>query len=243
MTKPTKTESYNYLGSVGEPINPEAWKWYYDVVGDSSKYIVDTYWQTETGGIICTPIPGVTDMKPGAAMQPFFGVDFALYNEEGKKVEGNDASGVLVVQKPWPSMVRTIYGDHNRYLNTYMTSFAGTYFTGDGSTRDKDGHYWITGRVDDVINVSGHRLGSAEIESALVEHPSVVEAAVVGIPHAIKGQSLFAYVTCKTGVEPSLEFTQELHALVKKHVGGFAKPDDIILTHGVPKTRYSYIYA
>mmetsp|Transcript_13551 Transcript_13551/g.19308 ORF Transcript_13551/g.19308 Transcript_13551/m.19308 type:complete len:654 (+) Transcript_13551:42-2003(+) len=229
--------SLRVMGSVGEPINPEAWSWYYNVVGDSSKYIVDTFWQTETGGIVCTPLPGITPMKPGAAMQPFLGIDLALYNDEGKVVEGNDKNGVLVIRKPWPSMVRTIYGDHNRFLNTYMTSFPGTYFTGDGSTRDADGHYWITGRVDDVINVSGHRLGSAEIESALVEHDSIVEAAVVGIPHSVKGQSLFAYVTCKMGVEMSPGLMAEFHNCVKTHVGSFARPDDIIIAPAVPKTR------
>lgn len=229
--------SLRVLGSVGEPINPEAWKWYFDVVGDSTKYIVDTFWQTETGGIVCTPLPGITPMKPGAAMQPFLGVELALYTEEGKIVEGNDKSGVLCITKPWPSMVRTIFGDHSRFLNTYMTAYPGTYFTGDGSKRDADGHYWITGRVDDVINVSGHRLGSAEIESALVEHPSVVEAAVVGIPHDIKGQSLFCYVTCKNGVEYSPKLIAEMHDCVRQHVGSFARPDDIVLAAAVPKTR------
>lgn len=229
--------SLRVMGSVGEPINPEAWKWYFDVVGDGNKYIVDTFWQTETGGIVCTPLPGITPMKPGAAMQPFLGIDLALYDEEGKIVEGDGKSGVLCIQKSWPGMVRTIYGDHNRFLNTYMTSFPGNYFTGDGSTRDADGNYWITGRVDDVINVSGHRLGSAEIESALVEHEHVVESAVVGIPHSVKGQSLFAYVTCKVGVEANKEFIAELHACVKQHVGSFARPDDIILAPAVPKTR------
>lgn len=229
--------SLRVLGSVGEPINPEAWKWYFDVVGEGKCAIVDTFWQTETGGIIVTPLPGCTPMKPGAAMRPFLGIELALMDSDGKRIEGNGKSGVLCVSKPWPSMVRTIYGDHSRFLNTYMTAYPGHYFTGDGCTRDKDGDYWITGRVDDVINVSGHRLGSAEIESALVEHEAVVEAAVVGIPHDVKGQSLFAYVTCKQGVERTDQLVSELRYEVRKHVGAFAMPDDILLTTAVPKTR------
>lgn len=230
--------SLRVLGTVGEPINPEAWQWYFDVVGEGKCAVVDTYWQTETGGIVVTPLPGCTPMKPGAATSPFFGIDLGLMDtESGAEIKGNDKSGVLVIKKPWPSMVRTIFGDHSRFLKTYMTAFPGCYFTGDGAYRDTDGHYWITGRVDDVINVSGHRLGSAEIESALVEHPQVVEAAVVGIAHAVKGQSLFAYVTCQVGVENSAQLQKEMKEVVKKFVGSFAKPDDIVLAPAVPKTR------
>jgi len=230
--------SLRVMGSVGEPINPEAWKWYFDVVGDGKRAIVDTYWQTETGGIIVTPLPGCTPMKPGAAMRPFFGIDLALYNtEDGKIVEGNDKSGVLCITKPWPGMVRTVYGDHTRFLNTYMTAFPGNYFTGDGCLRDKDGDYWITGRVDDVINVCGHRLGSAEIESALVEHDAIVEAAVVGIPHDVKGQALFCYVTCKNGTESSPELIKSMRMKVREVVGAFATPDHILIAPSVPKTR------
>jgi len=236
VTKYDRT-SLRVLGSVGEPINPEAWQWYYEVVGNSKCSIVDTYWQTETGGIVVTPLPGCTPMKPGAATTPFFGIDLELKNEEGKVLEGNDVSGLLVIKEPWPSIARTIYGDHNRYLMVYMASFKGNYLTGDGAQRDSDGHYWITGRVDDVINVSGHRLGSAEIEHALVEHESVVEAAVIGVPHDIKGSSLFAYVTCKVGVEASPKLTKELKNTVAKFVGPFARPDDIVVTPFVPKTR------
>lgn len=229
--------SLRVMGTVGEPINPEAWKWYYENVGDSKVGIVDTYWQTETGGIIVTPLPGITPMKPGAAMTPFFGIELALMDEAGKEIEGNDKRGVLVVKKPWPGMVRTIYGDHTRFLNTYMTAYKGNYFTGDGCLRDADGHYWITGRVDDVINVSGHRLGSAEIESALVTHPKAAEAAVIGVPHSVKGQALFAYVIPKAGVEHSAELVAELREAVKAQVGSFAKPDHVLVTAGVPKTR------
>jgi len=229
--------SLRILGTVGEPINPEAWQWYYEVVGDSKCSIVDTYWQTETGGVVVTPFPGCTPMKPGAATTPFFGIDLELVDEKGAIVEGNDVNGILTIAQPWPSIARTCYGDHQRYLNVYMAPHKGKYLTGDGAYRDADGHYWITGRVDDVINVSGHRLGSADIESALVEHDSVVEAAVVGVPHDVKGSSLFAYVTCKVGVEMTPELFQELRATVGKFVGSFAKPGDIVLTPSVPKTR------
>jgi acetyl-CoA synthetase len=229
--------SLRVLGSVGEPINPEAWRWYFDVVGDGRCAIVDTFWQTETGGIVMTPLPGCTPMKPGAAMRPFFGVEPVLMNDQGKVLEGNDVSGMLCFARPWPGIARGVYGDHPRYLTTYMSAFPGLYFTGDGAIRDKDGDWWITGRVDDVINVSGHRLGSAEIESALVEHPSVVEAAVVGVPHDIKGWSLFAYVLCKEGVVSSPTLLKELANEVRKHVGAFAQPDDIIVAPGLPKTR------
>lgn len=229
--------SLRVLGSVGEPINPEAWRWYFDVVGKGKCSIVDTFWQTETGGIVITPLPGVGPMKPGAAMAPFFGIDVGLLDEKGKELEGNDVSGMLVIKRPWPSMARTIFGDHPRFLQTYMSSFPGTYFTGDGAIRDKDGHIWITGRVDDVVNVSGHRLGSAEIESALVEHPQIAEAAVIGIPHDVKGQALFAYVTTKVGVESSEALIQQAKAEVAKHVGSFAKPEWILVAPALPKTR------
>ena len=225
------------MGTVGEPINPEAWKWYYDVVGDSKRSIVDTYWQTETGGIIVTSLPGATPMKPGSATFPFFGIDLGLMDDKGVEIKGNDKSGVLVVKKPWPGGARTIYGNHERFLNTYMTAYPGTYFTSDGCTRDADGYYWITGRVDDVINVSGHRIGSAEVESALVAHNCVAEAAVVGVPHSVKGQALFAYVIPKNGVSASKELEVELQLAVKNGVGSFAKPDHVLVTPALPKTR------
>lgn len=229
--------SLRVLGSVGEPINPEAWKWYFDHVGEGRCHISDTYWQTETGGVIFSPLPGCTPMKPGACMRPFFGIEPVLVDEQGKELEGNGVTGVLCVRKPWPGMVRTVYGDHGRFLNTYMTAYPGLYFTGDGCIRDADGDYFITGRVDDVINVSGHRLGSAEIEGALVEHELVVEAAVVGVPHDIKGQSLFAYVTCKGDIECTPELIKEMRLVVRKFVGSFAQPDDIVLAPSLPKTR------
>jgi acetyl-CoA synthetase len=212
-------------------------QWFYEVVGNSQCAIVDTYWQTETGGHIVTPLPGCTPMKPGAAMRPFFGIELCLMDEQGKEIQGNEQSGVLCVKGSWPGMVRTVYGDHKRYLNTYMTAYPGKYFTGDGSIRDKDGDYWITGRVDDVINVSGHRLGSAEIESALVEHPLVVEAAVIGVPHDVKGQALFAYVLCLDGTESSPALIAEMREMVAKHVGPFAKPDVVVVAPALPKTR------
>jgi len=237
IVKKYDRSSLRVLGSVGEPINPEAWQWYFDVVGNSKCAIVDTYWQTETGGIVVTPFPGCTPMKPGAATTPFLGIELEIRDEKGEVVEGNDKSGLLLIKRPWPSIARTCYGDHQRYLTIYMAPYEGRYLTGDGCLRDSDGHYWITGRVDDVINVSGHRLGSAEIESALVEHDSVVEAAVVGIPHDIKGSSLFAYVTTKNDVETSSELIKELRNSVAKFVGPFAKPDDIVFAPSVPKTR------
>lgn len=230
--------SLRVLGSVGEPINPEAWRWYYEVVGDSKRTIVDTFWQTETGGIVITPLPGATPTKPGSATLPFFGVEPVLLDpHSGQLLQGNNVSGVLCFARPWPSITRTIFGDHARYLKTYMHAYHGLYFTGDGCTRDQDGYYWITGRVDDVINVSGHRIGSAEVESALVLNPSVAEAAVVGVPHDIKGQALFAYVTPKNDVDVGPELVNVLKLEVRKHIGAFAVPDYIIVTAALPKTR------
>jgi len=230
--------SLRILGTVGEPINPEAWKWYHNVVGDGKCTIVDTFWQTETGGHMITPLPGGASLKPGSATLPFFGIEPVLLDPHtGKEIEGLVKKGVLCVKRPWPGITRTIFGDHDRYMKTYLNVYPGYYFTGDGALRDNDGFYWILGRVDDVINVSGHRIGSAEIEHALVSHPAVAEAAVVGIPHEIKGSSLFAYVTTKLGVTTSSSFINELSDSVKKHVGSFAKPDDILLAPALPKTR------
>lgn len=232
--------SLRILGSVGEPINPEAWRWYYDHVGRGNCAIVDTYWQTETGGFMVTPFPGCTPMKPGAASTPFLGIDLALMDEKGSEIpeqKGEKQEGILCVKQPWPGMARTVFGDHQRYLNVYMTAYPGYYFTGDGCTRDEDGFYWVTGRVDDVINVSGHRLGSAEIESALVAHEAVAESAVIGIPHSVKGQALFAYVIPKVGVKENAELVQSLRNKVKTIVGSFAKPDHVLITPSLPKTR------
>eukprot|EP00461_Guttulinopsis_vulgaris_P001183 UN01183 len=230
--------SLRILGSVGEPINPEAWKWYYEVVGDSRVAIVDTYWQTETGSIVISPIPSAIPTKPGSATLPFFGIDPMLVDEKGNEIIGNDKSGFLCLRKPWPSMARTIWGDHNRFMHTYLTPYKGLYFTGDGAYRDADGYYWITGRVDDVINVSGHRIGSAEIESALITHKAVAESAVIGVPHDIKGQALFAYVTLKDGYDiDNLLTVAELISTVANEVGAFAKPDYVVLTPNLPKTR------
>ena len=229
-------DSLRILGSVGEPINPEAWEWYYHQVGKEQCPIVDTWWQTETGGLMITPIPGVTDLKPGSATLPFFGIKPALVDAEGKILEGA-VSGNLVITQSWPSQLRSVYGDHQRCVETYYTTYPGYYFTGDGARRDEDGYYWITGRVDDVLNVSGHRLGTAEIESALVLHPSVAEAAVVGFPHDIKGQGTYAYVTLMIGIEESDELKKELIAMVTKEIGPIAKPDVIQWAPGLPKTR------
>jgi len=234
--KRTSRESLRILGSVGEPINPEAWEWYYHVVGNGRCPIMDTWWQTETGGHMITPLPGVTPLKPGSATLPFFGVKPALVDAEGKLIEG-EGSGNLVITQSWPSQLRTVYGDHQRCIDTYFSTYPGYYFTGDGAMRDADGFWWITGRVDDVLNVSGHRLGTAEVESALVLHPSVAEAAVVGYPHDIKGQGIYAYVTLMVGVEPSEELRKELLALVTKEIGAIAKPDVIQWAPGLPKTR------
>jgi acetyl-CoA synthetase len=228
--------SLRILGSVGEPINPEAWEWYYTVVGDSRCPIVDTWWQTETGGHMITPLPGAHALKPGAAGFPFFGVNPALLAEDGSEIEGPGA-GYLVIKSSWPGQIRTVYGDHKRLVDTYFSNYPGYYFTGDGASRDEDGYYRITGRVDDVINVSGHRMGTAEVESALVLHEKIAEAAVVGFPHDIKGQGIYAYVTPMHGVEPSDELRAELVKLCIKEIGPIAKPDVIQWAPGLPKTR------
>ncbi len=232
----TSRKSLRLLGSVGEPINPEAWEWYYHHVGDARCPIVDTWWQTETGGILITPLPGATDLKPGSATLPFFGVKPALVDAEGSFLEGA-TDGNLVITHPWPGMMRTVYGDHPRFIETYFSMYKGMYFTGDGARRDEDGYYWITGRVDDVINVSGHRMGTAEVESALVLHPAVAEAAVVGYPHDLKGQGIYAYVTLKVGVEPTDALKKELVAHVRKEIGPIATPDVLQWAPGLPKTR------
>ncbi|MFZ2169903.1 MAG: acetate--CoA ligase [Methylococcaceae bacterium] len=232
----TDRSSLRILGSVGEPINPEAWEWYYHVVGNGRCPIMDTWWQTETGGILITPLPGVTALKPGSATLPFFGIKPEIMDNQGRVMEG-PAEGILVISRPWPSQARTVYGDHQRFIDTYFKNYPGYYFAGDGSRRDKDGYYWITGRVDDVINVSGHRMGTAEIESALVLHEQVAEAAVVGYPHDIKGQGIYAYVTLNVGVEPSEELRKELIDLVRKEIGAIANPDIIQWAPGLPKTR------
>ena len=229
-------KSLRILGSVGEPINPEAWEWYYHVVGNGDCPIMDTWWQTETGGILITPLPGATDLKPGSATRPFFGVEPAIVDEQGNELEG-DASGNLIIKRSWPGQMRTIFGDHDRFIETYFKMYPGNYFTGDGARRDKDGYYWITGRVDDVINVSGHRMGTAEVESALVLHDAVAEAAVVGYPHDIKGQGIYAYVTLMSGVEESEDLRKELVQHVRKEIGPIASPDLLQWAPGLPKTR------
>ena len=234
--KKTSRKSLRLLGSVGEPINPEAWEWYYHVVGEGRCPIVDTWWQTETGGILITPLPGVTDLKPGSATRPFFGIKPALLDSDGKTLEGA-ISGNLVITDSWPGQMRTVYGDHQRFIETYFSTYAGYYTTGDGARRDEDGYYWITGRTDDVLNVSGHRMGTAEVESALVSHAKVAEAAVVGYPHDIKGQGIYAYVTLMEGIEPSDELRGELQQWVRKEIGPIAKPDLIQWAPGLPKTR------
>ncbi len=232
----TSRESLRLLGSVGEPINPEAWEWYYRVVGDSRCPIMDTWWQTETGGIMITPLPGATDLKPGSATRPFFGVKPALVDSDGQPIEGPGA-GNLVITDSWPGQMRTVYGDHKRFVETYFSTFPGRYFTGDGCRRDEDGFYWITGRVDDVINVSGHRMGTAEVESALVAHDKVSEAAVVGYPHDIKGQGIYAYVTLMAGEEPTEALRAELVKWVRSEIGPIATPDLIQFAPSLPKTR------
>ena len=234
--KKTSRKSLRLLGTVGEPINPEAWEWYYHVVGEDRCPIVDTWWQTETGGILITPLPGATRLKPGSATRPFFGVIPQLVDAEGKELEGA-ASGNLCIADAWPGMMRTVYGDHERFVQTYFSTYIGRYFTGDGCRRDEDGYYWITGRVDDVINVAGHRLGTAEVESALVAHPKVSEAAVVGYPHDIKGQGIYAYVTLMAGEQPTEDLRKELVAWVRKEIGPIASPDLIQFAPGLPKTR------
>ncbi len=234
----TKTDrsSLRILGSVGEPINPEAWEWYYNVIGNGQCPIVDTWWQTETGGHLITPLPGATDLKPGSATRPFFGIEPAIVDDEGNELEGT-ASGNLVIKRSWPGQMRTIYGDHDRFIETYFKKYPGCYFTGDGARRDEDGYYWITGRVDDVMNVSGHRMGTAEVESALVLHDAVAEAAVVGYPHHIKGQGIYAYVTLMSGVEESEDLRKELVQQVRREIGPIASPDLLQWAPGLPKTR------
>ncbi len=232
----TDRSSLRLLGTVGEPINPEAWEWYYKVVGDGRCPVVDTWWQTETGGILITPLPGATDLKPGSATRPFFGVVPALVDDEGNELEGA-ASGNLVIKTSWPGQMRTVYGDHERFVQTYFSSFPGYYTTGDGARRDEDGYYWITGRVDDVINVSGHRMGTAEVESALVLHDAVAESAVVGYPHEIKGQGIYAYVTLMSGIDPDEAIREQLINLVRMEIGAIESPDIIQWAPGLPKTR------
>jgi len=230
--------SLRILGTVGEPINPEAWRWYFDNIGKKKCYIVDTFWQTETGGHMLTPLPGATPMKPGSCCKPFFGVDpVVLEPESGKIIEGNDVKGVLCFRQPWPSITRTVFGDHQRYMTTYLNPYKGYYFTGDGCCRDKDGYYWITGRVDDVVNVSGHRLGTAEIESSLVLHEAVAEAAVIGTPHDVKGETLACYVILVEGQEDTPELCKALRQQVRSVIGAFATPEYIIPTPALPKTR------
>ncbi len=232
----TSRKSLRILGSVGEPINPEAWQWYYDKIGNKQCPIVDTWWQTETGGILITPLPGATDLKPGSATRPFFGVQPALVDNEGVILEGA-IEGNLVMLDSWPGQMRTLYGNHDRFEQTYFSTFQNMYFTGDGARRDEDGYYWITGRVDDVLNVSGHRMGTAEIESALVSHPKIAEAAVVGVPHAIKGQGIYAYVTLNSGEYSSPELYAEVKQWVRKEIGAIATPDILHWAEGLPKTR------
>jgi len=232
----TSRKSIKLLGTVGEPINPEAWKWYNEVVGEGRCPIVDTWWQTETGGILITPLPGATALKPGSATRPFFGIQPELVDGDGKTIDGA-GSGNLCITDSWPGQMRTVYGDHERFEQTYFSTYHGKYFTGDGCRRDEDGYYWITGRVDDVINVSGHRMGTAEVESALVAHPKVAEAAVVGAPHEIKGQGIYAYVTLNAGVESSDELRDELVKWVRKEIGPIATPDWLQWAPGLPKTR------
>ena len=234
--KRTSRKSLRLLGTVGEPINPEAWLWYHRVVGDKRCPIVDTWWQTETGGILISPLPGAIGTKPGSATKPFFGIQPVIVDGEGRALEG-ESEGNLCIDDSWPGQMRTVYGDHQRFVDTYFKTFPGKYFTGDGCRRDKDGYYWITGRVDDVINVAGHRLGTAEVESALVAHQKVAEAAVVGYPHDIKGQGIYAYVTLKAGIEPNEGLRKELVQWVRKEIGPIATPDLIQWAPGLPKTR------
>jgi acetyl-CoA synthetase len=236
IVKRTDRSSLRLLGSVGEPINPEAWDWFHRVVGEGRCPIVDTWWQTETGGIMITPLPGATRLKPGSATWPFFGIQPALVDEKGRILDGPN-QGNLVILDSWPGQARTVFGDHERFGLTYFSTYPGMYFTGDGCRRDEDGYYWITGRVDDVINVSGHRLGTGEIENALVAHPKVAEAAVVGYPHDLKGQGIYCYVTLNTGETPSEELKKELVGHVRKEIGPIASPDLIQFASALPKTR------
>ncbi|WP_294287670.1 AMP-binding protein, partial [uncultured Sphingomonas sp.] len=232
----TDRSSLKLLGTVGEPINPEAWRWYYDVVGEGRCPIVDTWWQTETGGAMIAPMPGATALKPGSATRPLPGVHPQLVDENGKVLDGA-VSGNLCITRSWPGQMRTVWGDHARFFQTYFTTYPGKYFTGDGCRRDEDGYYWITGRVDDVINVSGHRMGTAEVESALVLHAKVAEAAVVGMPHDVKGQGIYAYVTLNAGEEASEDLRAELRQWVRTEIGPIATPDAIQFAPGLPKTR------
>jgi acetyl-CoA synthetase len=232
----TSRRSLRILGTVGEPINPDVWLWYYDHVGEQRCPIVDTWWQTETGGILITPIPGATPLKPGSATRPFFGIEPVIVDNDGKRVDG-PGEGNLCLARAWPGMMRTVFGDHPRFVATYFSTFPGLYFTGDGVRRDEDGFYWLTGRVDDVINVAGHRLGTAEIESALVAHPKVAEAAVVGYPHDLKGQGIYAYVTLRVSEEPNEELRRELVAWVRQEISPIASPDLVQWAPGLPKTR------
>ena len=232
----TSRKSLRILGTVGEPINPEAWEWYYSIVGETNCPIIDTWWQTETGAHMLTPLPGATSLKPGSATLPFFGIQPALLDKDGREIEG-PGEGLLMIKRSWPSQLRSVYGDHNRFYETYFKPFPGYYFTGDGAKRDEDGYFWITGRVDDVLNVSGHRMGTAEIESALVLHKLVAEAAVVGFPHPIKGQGIYCYVTLMEGTSPCDGIQSELIDLCKKEIGPIAKPDIIQWAPGLPKTR------
>jgi acetyl-CoA synthetase len=232
----TSRKSIKLLGTVGEPINPEVWLWYYNVIGEGRCPIVDTWWQTETGGIMITPLPGATALKPGSATTPFFGIQPAIITPEGNVLEG-PGTGYLVIKDSWPGMLRTVYGDHERFKQTYFSNYKGLYFTGDGARRDEDGYYWITGRVDDVMNISGHRLGTAEVESALVSHAAVAEAAVVSFPHDIKGEGIYAYVTLKADRQPSEELKGELVKWVRKQIGPIATPDHIQWAPALPKTR------
>ena len=233
-----KMNSLRILGSVGEPINPEAWRWYHRNVGKERCPIVDTWWQTETGGILISPLPGATPLKPGSATFPFFGVKpIILDPQTGEEIKGNGVNGVLAIEEPWPGQMRTIYGDHERFESTYFQQYKGYYFTGDGCRRDEDGYYWITGRVDDVINVSGHRMGTAEVESALVAHKDVAESAVVGFPHEVKGEGIYAFVTLNSGVEYSEELRIELKQQVRTVIGPIATPDQIHWAPALPKTR------
>ena len=235
--KKTSRKSLRILGTVGEPINPEAWEWYYRVVGEQRCPIMDTWWQTETGGHMLTPLPGATALKPGSATRPFFGIEPALVDAQSGEILEGAASGALVILRPWPGMLRTVYGDHQRLIDTYFATYEGKYFSGDGARRDEDGYYWITGRMDDVINVSGHRMGTAEVESALVLHATVAEAAVVGFPHEIKGEGIYCYVTLVKGVEPTDELKKELVQQVRTEIGPIASPDVIQWAPGLPKTR------
>jgi len=228
--------SVRLLGSVGEPINPEAWLWYYNTVGKGRCPIVDTWWQTETGGMLITPLPGAIDLKPGSATVPFFGIEPCIVDDDGDELEG-PCEGALCIKKPWPGFMRGVYGDPERFRETYFVQYPGKYFTGDGARRDEDGYYWITGRIDDVLNVSGHRMGTAEIESALVSNPKVAEAAVVGYPHEIKGTSIYAFVTLNSGVEKSDELKKELVQHVRAEIGPIATPEKIQWVDGLPKTR------